>query len=400
MSSKSAVAEADLVDAARMRARAEAVEYRTILAYHDAECVKADAAESPLRRQTEKSMIPLCIGQAMGLSEGQVHLRVAVAQRVREQAPQTWLAFGDGRIDAARIREVSQTIERLKREESVVRLDQRVVAYAASHTVAELRAWLRRFVVRVEADLADERAEAERADRHVEVAHGDDGMSWMNAYMPSYVVAAIAKRLEKEALALGSDDQRTKAQRKADLLAAWTTTNEAAEPAVNADIAVTITADALAGVTDEFAVSADGQWVVPAAWIAEVAASGSPFWHRMVLDPVTHDVLSHEYFGRFAPDVLSKALAFRDGVCQAPGCLKPADQCDDDHREPWPAGSTSGENMWPLCRRHHNLKGHGLLRWVLSDDMTMPVEPSRHAPPGGPISTVEHHLAGRIVDYV
>lgn len=246
MSLKVAASEADLADAARMRARAEAVEYLTILAYHEAECVKADAVDSPLRRQAEKSLIPLCIGQAMGMSEGQVHARVAVAQRVRDRAPQAWLAFRDGRIDAARVREISQTIERLKRDESVIRLDQRVVAYASSHTVAELRSWLRRFVVRVEGDLAAERAEAERADRHVDVVHGDDGMSWMNAYLPSFVIAAIAKRLEKEALALGSDDKRTKAQRKADLLAAWATTNDAAEPAVNADIAVTVTADVLA----------------------------------------------------------------------------------------------------------------------------------------------------------
>ena len=361
MSPKTAPAEADLADAARMRARAEAVEYCTMLAYHDAECAKAEKAASPLRRQVEKSVIPLCIGQAMGLSEGQVISRVAIARRVREQAPQTWLAFCVGGIDAARIREISYTIERLEREESIVRLDRRVVAYASSHTVAELKAWLRRFVVRVEGDLAVERAEAEKANRHVEIFHGDDGMSWLNAYLPSHLAAAIGKRLEKEARALGADDERTKAQRKADLLVDWCTTDGTGHTPVNADIAVTITADVLAGATEGFGVSADGDWVIPATWVAEIATSGDPFWHRMVLSRFTHDVLSHEYVGRFAPEVLAKALAFRDGVCQAPGCLKPADQCDLDHREPWPEGPTSGANLDPKCRRHHILKGHGLL---------------------------------------
>jgi hypothetical protein len=389
MSLRTALAEADLANAARMRARAEAAEYSAILAYHEAECAKADDVDSPLRRQVEKSMIPLTIGQAMGLSEGQVQFRIAIAQRVRSRSPQVWLAFGDGRVDAARVREISQAIERLQREESVIRLDQRVVTYAESHTVAELRAWLRRFVVRVEGDLAAERAEAERAHRRVEAFHGDEGMSWLNAYLPSHVIAAVTRRLEKGSRALGADDPRTMPQRKADLLASWMTTNEAGEPAFNADIAVTITADVLAGATEGFGISSDGQWVMPAAWVAEIATSGDPFWHKMVLDPVTHDVLSHEYHGRYAPEILRKALAFRDGVCQGSGCLKPADQCDMDHREPWPEGSTSGVNLGPYCRKDHIRKGFGLL----------PIEPSRHAPPDGPISRLEHHFGGVVVEY-
>jgi hypothetical protein len=360
-----------------------------MLAFNEAEVAKADAVESPLRRQMEKSLIPLTMGQAMGLSEGQVMGRVAMARRVRDHTPQVWLAFNDGRIDASRIREISQTIERLQREESIIRLDQRVVAYAETHTVAELRTWLRRFVVRVEGDLAAERAEADRANRQVEIVHRDEGMSLMVASLPSFVLAAIDKRLEKEAIALGADDPRTKAQRRADLLAAWLTTNESGEAAANADIAVTVPADVLAGATEGFGISADGQWVMPAAWIAELAAAGDPFWHRMVLDPVTEDVLTHEYDGRYAPKVLAKALAFRDGVCEAPGCLVPADRCDLDHREPWPEGPTSGVNLGPKCRRHHNLKGHGLLR----------MEPTRHAPPRGYASRVEHHFARIVLEY-
>jgi hypothetical protein len=42
-----------------------------------------------------------------------------------------------------------------------------------------------------------------------------------------------------------------------------------------------------------------------------------------VLDPVTDDVLAHEYTGRFAPAVLAQALEFRDGVCQAPAAVDP-----------------------------------------------------------------------------
>ena len=169
-----------------------------------------------------------------------------------------------------------------------------------------------------------ERAEDERTRRGVHVEHGDDGMSWLSAYLPAFQAAAIDKRLTKEAKALGADDERNTQQRRADLLAAWTTTNESGEAAVGADIAVTISAEALAGVNDDPVIASDGSWTSPAHWIADLIESGETFWHRIITDPAGH-TLDHTYFGRFATGVLAKAIAFRDGVCQAPGCCRSAD---------------------------------------------------------------------------
>ena len=93
----------------------------------------------------------------------------------------------------------------------------------------------------------------------------------------------------------------------------------------------------------------------------------------MVLDPVTDDVLAHEYKGRFTPAILAKALEFRDGVCQVPGCTKPAHLCDIDHRIPHhDGGPTTGWNLGPYDRRHHRLKGFGLID----------TGPTTNSPPG------------------
>ncbi|EFQ82791.1 HNH endonuclease domain protein [Aeromicrobium marinum DSM 15272] len=389
-----------LTDLARAQARAEAESWSAMLEFREAEHARTEAVESPMLRLVERSAIALEIGQAMGLSEGQVVHRLAAAQRVRDSAPHVWVAFSRGRIDGARVREISLTIEKLQRPASVMRLDQRVVAYAESHTTAELRAWLRRFVMRVEGDLAVPRAEAARSSRKVDIVHTDDGMAWLNAHLPSHMAAAIDKRLTKEARTFGADDDRSIPQRRAGLLASWATSNEAGEPALHADIAVTITADVLAGATEGFAVSADGSWGVPARWVTDLARSGDPFWHRIVVEPVTHDVLAHDHVGRFAPDVLAKALQFRDGVCQAPGCLTPADRCDLDHREPWPDGRTSGDNMWALCRRHHSMKGHQVLRWSTTHGHRSRPEPAHHGPPTGSVSGSEQHLARFMADAV
>ena len=346
---------------------AEAHTIQAMLDYRDAEVARIALIEPSLRRKIEQSAIALTIGEATGMSEAQIQLRLSIADRVRDKTPQAWDAFADGLIDFSRVRDISAAIEKLRRDESVGRLDNRVIGYAIDHTGAELRQWLRRFVQRVEADLATEQAEIERAQRHVSVTHGDDSMSWLNAYLPSHEAAAIEARLHKAARKPAEpDDDRTVAQREADLLVAWCTDSDAATSAVDANIAVTVAADVLAGAAPGFAESTDGAWAVPAPWLTDVIATGSTFWHRIVIDPVSDDVLSHEYLGRFAPDTLALALQFLHGVCQAPGCMVPAGRCDLDHRTPHPLGPTTGDNMGPLCRRHHTLKGHGLVHWSTS----------------------------------
>jgi hypothetical protein len=362
---------ADLGDVVAWRARAEWFEVARMLDYRDAEMARTASIESGRLRQVERSSIPLTIAEATHLSEGQVLLRLSAADRVRDQTPAVWEAFSHGTLDWAKVRDIAATIDKLHRAESIHRLERLVVGYAAEHTPAELRTWLRRFVQRVEADLATERAETERRNRHVSITQGDDSMSWLNAYLPSHEAAAIEQRLHTEARRPSDDtDDRTVHQREADLLVACCLESDAGTSAVDANIAVTIDADVLAGAVPGFAESADGRWAVPAAWIATMVASGNTFWHRIVTHPVAGDVLTHEYLGRFAPDILDIALQYLHEVCQAPGCMVPARRCDIDHREPWPQGPTRADNLGPLCRRHHTMKGHGILHWTTQPNHT------------------------------
>ena len=222
-------------------------------------------------------------------------------------------------------------------------------------------------------------------------------MSWLSAYLPAFQAAAIDKRLTKEAKALGADDERNTQQRRADLLASWLTTNESGEPAVHADVAVTFSAESLAGVMTSPIVSADSSWVIPADWIQDILKTGDILWHRIITDPAG-GTLDHTYLGRFTPDVLAKAIAFRDGVCQAPSCTRSAQECDGDHRIAWPHGPTTGANLWSLCRKHHKLKGHGSITWHLPSGRQKPAERTAHSPPLGDVSWGEHHLALILVE--
>jgi hypothetical protein len=52
--------------------------------------------------------------------------------------------------------------------------------------------------------------------------------------------------------------------------------------------------------------------------------------------------------------LLRHLIEARTATCTAPGCRRPAAQCDQDHTIPYEAGGRSCEcNLGPLCRRHH-----------------------------------------------
>ncbi|GAA1116604.1 HNH endonuclease signature motif containing protein [Nesterenkonia jeotgali] len=77
--------------------------------------------------------------------------------------------------------------------------------------------------------------------------------------------------------------------------------------------------------------------------------------------PPQLEPLARVYEGRFVPKLLRRAIEFRDGTCQAPGCMVAAEHCDIDHQIPWPHGATTASNLWALCRKHHRLKTAGFL---------------------------------------
>ncbi|QNE23107.1 HNH endonuclease [Kribbella qitaiheensis] len=64
---------------------------------------------------------------------------------------------------------------------------------------------------------------------------------------------------------------------------------------------------------------------------------------------------------RYTPSAaLDRFVRLRDRTCQFPGCNRPAEFTDVDHRVPFAAGGrTTADNLWCLCRHHHRLKHEG-----------------------------------------
>jgi 5-methylcytosine-specific restriction endonuclease McrA len=63
--------------------------------------------------------------------------------------------------------------------------------------------------------------------------------------------------------------------------------------------------------------------------------------------------------GYEVPDRLREQVTLRDHACVFPWCTRSARKTDADHVIPYAeGGTTSSDNIAPLCRRHHRLKTH------------------------------------------
>ncbi|MFD1858604.1 HNH endonuclease signature motif containing protein [Aeromicrobium camelliae] len=346
---------------AGLRRESAQLDYRrwaAMLEFLDAETARIEREVAPQQQDLALAAVRSVVAQANGWSEHQAASRIHEAETARDDLPNVWKAFGEGEIDAARVSVIANGAWKLTQARSIEKLDARSVAYAATHTVGELRQWVKRFIARHEPDEVEKRYEDIVAERSVTIHHDEDGTGSLYAEnLPSYVLAGIDQRLDHAAKSL-TDDDRTLHQRRADLLVdALDHIDPDNEPArtPNLAIGVMVPASTLAGIDDQPAISADRDWVIPANILRTLATSGNPFWYRLLVDD-NDNILAVNYRGYSPPDHLKNAIRYRDGTCKYPGCTTKATNCDLDHREPWPNGHTTARNLWALCRHHHKLK--------------------------------------------
>src|SRR5690606_125024 len=144
------------------------------------------------------------------------------------------------------------------------------------------------------------------------------------------------------------------------VLGHWLTSCTGTSTDIRAEIAISIAATDLIGLTDGPGLTLDGE-PVGADWVRELAQSEHTLFRRLVLDP-PGTVLDPPFLNYRPTEALRKALRWRDGTCRVAGCRAPVHETDLDHAKAYDAGGqTTASNLRCLCRKHHNMKSHGHL---------------------------------------
>jgi hypothetical protein len=292
-------------------------------------------------------------------------------------------AWRQGRIDGGKAESIAHSYalcgKTLSQDAAVTFLDT-AIDYATRRTPPQLREWLRRREILSDPEAAERRRQRARAERRVTLCAVEDGMSELWALLPSVQARGIQQVLDQVAREVGSKDERTMDQRRADALVELITGEVDPPPT---QLHVVVPADVLNGESDAPA------WVPGVGPItsseARALAVSNPesglqtVLRRLVADPGT-GALVEVSEKRYRPSAaLDRAVRSRDVTCRFPGCRRaavgptagPGMATDVDHTIPWPKGATSADNLAVLCRRHHRLKHSPGWSVVLQPNGTM-----------------------------
>jgi hypothetical protein len=342
---------------AAARARLEAEEASLMLKFADLRRVEAERQQDPRLRDLEIGFAADELGVALHQPTRTVQCRLTEARRVRDALPRTWSAFVAGRIDAYRVSLIASATVKLTTDLNLIHLDHEIGDYAATHTTAQLKGRLNRFVARWET--TDAAVTEERSKRGVWLNHQDNGMTYLNAYLATSDALLIDAMLTERARA--TSDGRTLDQRRADLFVEQMrgTAIDGQSNSSRAVIGITVPVTSLAGLDDLPGESFDGTFALPAELVRELATQHGTLWFRILTDPLGR-ILDTTEPRPFPSDALRTSVQARDGTCRFVTCSRPVMECDLDHEIPRPEGPTNGANLRGLCRRHHNIKTYNI----------------------------------------
>ncbi|WP_052460857.1 HNH endonuclease signature motif containing protein [Microbacterium gorillae] len=385
------------------------------------------------------------LGTALRVSDRVIQSQLSDAFTLVHRFPLTHAALAGGRISLAHARAIIEAGCPIEDETRRGRFEAEAVPIAEAESTARLRRRIAMTADAARTDSINERHQAARAARCVEVRDGEDGMSDLYAHLPTVEAHGIADRLHatarriknrrktggREATATvtvapdGTDsgdgtgknlerDERTLAQIQADvfadlLLTADPTAAGDGLTGIRAHVQVNIPVSILTTTTTEGEGPPTGGLPGVAELVghgpidtetARALAGNAPGWDRLFVNPTTGHVLEID---RYQPSAdQRRILRVRDEHCRFPGCRYPAIRSDADHTiDAAHGGPTAISNLGHFCRRHHTLKHHtrwkadnlpgGLIRWTSPLGVTYIDKPPRtvvfpraHAPSDPP----------------
>ena len=289
------------------------------------------------------------------------YLRYALA--MRERLPQVAAVFRAGDIDYTLFQTMVYRTDLITNAAVLGQVDAELalrVPRWPSMTRGRLGAKVDWVVARVDAD-AVRRGQERMNNREVSIWESEPGMSEMHGRLFGTDAKALDMRLNALADTVCQHDPRTRDQRRADALGALAAGTDrlgcrcdsadcAAGGRLPGPVVVHVVAQqgTLEGRSVTPAVTLSGEEAIPAPVVKELAESAKL---RPLIAPTAAEP-------QYVPSVkLADFVRCRDLTCRAPGCDRPATECDVDHTIPYAEGGvTHASNLKCLCRTHHLIK--------------------------------------------
>jgi hypothetical protein len=323
------------------------------------------------------------VAARLAVSSADGEALVARAEYLQSVLPATFAAWAEGWVDTCKAELIARKLYRHDTELARA-VEARVLPKAPELTAESLRRLINREIHRLDPKDAQARHEDARQRRYIVITPGEDGMSWIEGYVPDEVAAAVKATLDAGAASLKqehADDGRTMGARRVDVLAALAFAAIAAgriggcaacgegvklagarhRPVT---VNVTVPAGSLLGLDDQPGELA-GFGPITAATARKLAAGG--VWRRILTDPASGTVLDVGRTRYRPPAPLAEHILLRDVTCVWPGCERPAmaTEIDIDHILDWAlGGKTADHNLGPFCEKHHVDKHNS--RWQVS----------------------------------
>ncbi|HEY3259372.1 MAG TPA: DUF222 domain-containing protein [Pseudonocardiaceae bacterium] len=328
--------------------------WERVIAHAQAKQLKTIAELVQLRRHPNGQFDDYVVDEialALGISGIAAGHRLHLALELTERLPATLVALHGGEIDLVRARAIADAVGPLSAEHTA-QVEAKVLDKASEQTAPQLRQALKRAVLRVDPNGAQARHQQRRKDRQIVVTPAEDGMADLWAHLPAPAAIAIYDTVNDCARrASTSGDERTADQRRADAFVDLLLGERTSGPV--AQVKVTVPASTLFGL-DQAPGELAGYGPIPAQSARELAADAT--WRRLLTDATSGVLLDYGRTTYKPPAGLADFVRARDVTCRFPGCTRPAEKCELDHRIEYPQGRTSAANLDALCVHHHQLK--------------------------------------------
>jgi hypothetical protein len=335
------------------------------------------------------------VAAALGISAALASSLLDYARAMRIRLPQVGAALLAGDISYAMFQTIVYRTTLITDPEVMAAVDAELalkVRRWPSLTRARLAAYVDMVVERADSDAVRRRREAQ-ANREFSIWDGGQGLTEVFGRLHTTDAHAVDARLDALAATVCDDDPRTRKQRRADAMGALAAGADRLDcqcrkPHCPADqsplprpVVIHVIAEqaSVQGAGNTPGVLVGAQELIPAELVAELAKAAK----LVPLNPF-RDVAPEQGYTPSAN--LAEFVRCRDLTCRAPGCDRPATQCDLDHTVPFARrGATHASNIKCLCRFHHLLKtfwgwndkqlADGTVIWTLPSGQTYVTTP-------------------------